>query len=148
MPFALIRCRKTLGNALIGSIPIKTSYAIMGNFRAVFVNSLATFLMDFLHIVPEKLSAIAAIFLGRTIGLLVDAHLTQILQNDFMALDIFISSFLSAIFATSKAVSLSEFSITRQTFPENKSGCHQDLISKSSVDFCKVLDKIKSKIVA
>jgi len=69
----------------------------VGNFRAVLTDSLIAFFMNFLDIIPENLFVIL-------ISLLVNAHLSQILQYNFRTSDILRSGFLSTIFAPSKTV--------------------------------------------
>jgi len=113
----------------------------VGNFRAVLTDSLIAFFMNFLDIIPENLFIIL-------ISLLVNAHLSQILQYNFRSCDILRPSFLSTIFAPSKTVGLSELIVTFLALPKDKSRGHQNLVSKSSVNFCKILYKVKSNIVA
>jgi hypothetical protein len=99
--------------------------------------------MDFFDIVPELLAM--TIFF---ITLLVNAHLSQIFQNDFLSWDQIISTINSAILSSSKAVSVHEIILALNANPEHEPWGHEGSLSQNLIKLLEILDEIKCLIIA
>lgn len=139
MPFRFIRCRKATRNTLLCLFPRKSFYLFMTKSRALFIENIIATRMNFLNIIPKHLPVSSF-----SISLLIDAHLSQVFQNNFFALDKFITIFGGTVLSSSEAVGMHKFFITIDTDPKYKPWCHHDTISEHLVQFHEILNEIKS----
>jgi len=94
------------------------------------------------HILPPELP-------GRyvAVNLAVEALLTEIFQNDFPPLYIFVAWLYCAVAAASVAVVLEVLFLAEGTLPEHVSGSHEHLLSEALVLLLEVLHEIEGAIV-
>jgi hypothetical protein len=81
------------------------------------------------------------------VGLLVEALLSQVLQNDFSTLDILIAWLHCAVSAATVAIILKVLILAESTLPEHISGGHEHLVSELAIMLLEVGDEVKCAVV-
>ena len=114
----------------------------MSSPRAALIDDIVAVLMHIGHVLPPDVSGTII-----SIGLLVKALFSQILEYDVTTLDVFIAWLHSTVLAPGEAIILKIFFLTESTLPEHVSGGHEDLVAELLVILLEIRDEIESAVI-
>ena len=143
MPLRFIRSGKAIRDAVLGLLPREAVDLFVANFGALLVDGVVATRVHFFDVVPEHLSIGAW-----SVRLLVNAHLSEVLQHNFFALNQLIAIFSGAVLSSPEAIVVHELFIAINAHPKHKPWRHQRIIPQDLVQLHEVLNEIKRQIIA